>query len=119
MIPNRSLTSQVPTGSQPSQAQAGALAGVGPRPGNPAVVAPVPTGNAGASASSTSGTFCGHCGGQYDGGDGPPSYAHRTCGERLAMEPPRYCTACRRRMKVQVTPLGWSAECSRHGVLVP
>ena len=27
------------------------------------------------------------------------------------MEPPRYCTACRRRMKVQVTPLGWSAEC--------
>ena len=39
--------------------------------------------------------------------------------ERLAMEPPRYCTACRRRMKVQVTPLGWSAECSRHGVLVP
>ena len=33
------------------------------------------------------------------------------------MEPPRYCAQCRRRMKVQVTPLGWSAECSRHGVL--
>ncbi|PNH78675.1 hypothetical protein CXZ05_21435 [Arthrobacter sp. AFG20] len=72
------------------------------------------------STSSTTGgaAFCGHCGEPYDG-DGPPSYAHRECGERLAMEPPRYCTACRRRMKVQVTPLGWSAECSRHGVLVP
>ncbi|MDQ1058663.1 hypothetical protein QFZ23_002564 [Arthrobacter globiformis] len=67
----------------------------------------------------TTAAFCGHCGEPYDGGDGPPSYAHRKCGERLAMEPPRYCTACRRRMKVQVTPLGWSAECSRHGVLVP
>ncbi|WP_455769329.1 biotin synthase auxiliary protein BsaP [Paenarthrobacter ureafaciens] len=33
------------------------------------------------------------------------------------MEPPRYCTVCRRRMKVQVTPLGWTAECSRHGVV--
>ena len=109
MIPNRPLTSQGPTGSQPSQAQAGALAGVGPRPGNPAVLAP---GFAGP-------VFCGHCGEPYDGGGGPPSDAHLKCGERLAMEPPRYCAACRRRMKVQVTPLGWSAECSRHGVLVP
>lgn len=40
MIPNGPLTSQGPTGSQPSQAQAGAPAGVGRRPGNPAVVAP-------------------------------------------------------------------------------
>jgi hypothetical protein len=31
------------------------------------------------------------------------------------MEPPRYCTACRRRMKVQVTPRGWSATCIEHG----
>lgn len=72
----------------------------------------------------TNAAFCGHCGEPEDGGDRPPSYAHpasahHACGERLAMEPPRYCTACRRRMKVQVTPLGWSAECSRHGVLVP
>ena len=41
------------------------------------------------------------------------------CGELLALEPPRYCPDCRRRMKVQATPLGWQAECSRHGVLVP
>ncbi|MHC6219755.1 biotin synthase auxiliary protein BsaP [Arthrobacter sp. MMS24-S77] len=47
---------------------------------------------------------------------GPPtSDAHQGCQQRLAMEPPRYCATCRRRMKVQVTPLGWSAECSRHG----
>jgi hypothetical protein len=63
--------------------------------------------------------FCGHCGEPSDGGASPASDVHRRCGERLAMEPPRYCTACRRRMKVQVTPLGWSAECSRHGVLSP
>lgn len=36
MSPTRPLTSQVPTGSQPSQAQAGSLAGVGPRPEGPA-----------------------------------------------------------------------------------
>ena len=54
-------------------------------------------------------------------GERPTSAAHSTsdshqgCQQRLAMEPPRYCAQCRRRMKVQVTPLGWSAECSRHG----
>ncbi|TQJ36323.1 biotin synthase auxiliary protein BsaP [Arthrobacter sp. M29] len=66
-------------------------------------------------AGSAAGNFCGHCGEAYDGGDGPPSYVHHRCGERLTMEPPRYCAACGRRMKVQVTPLGWTAECSRHG----
>ncbi|WP_456236608.1 biotin synthase auxiliary protein BsaP [Arthrobacter terricola] len=35
------------------------------------------------------------------------------------MEPPRYCARCRRRMKVQVTPLGWTADCSRHGRMEP
>ena len=39
MIPTHPLTSQVPTGSQPSQAQGGPPAGVAPQPG-PAVVAP-------------------------------------------------------------------------------
>ena len=34
MSPTRPLTSQVPTGSQPSQAQAGSLAGVGPSTGS-------------------------------------------------------------------------------------
>jgi hypothetical protein len=33
------------------------------------------------------------------------------------MEPPRFCTRCARRMKVQVTPRGWSAECVEHGAL--
>ena len=79
MIPNRSLTSQVPAAAE----------------------------------------FCGHCGEPSDGDASPASDAHRSCAEHLAMEPPRYCADCQRRMKVQVTPLGWSAECSRHGVLVP
>lgn len=61
--------------------------------------------------------FCGHCGEAHERGESPPSYRHHSCRERLAMEPPRYCAACQRRMKVQVTPLGWTAECSRHGVL--
>ncbi|SER29632.1 hypothetical protein SAMN05444745_1319 [Arthrobacter sp. OV608] len=68
------------------------------------------------STATTTGNFCGHCGEASDGGDGPPSDVHQRCGERLAMEPPRYCGLCRRRMKVQVTPLGWTAECSRHGM---
>jgi hypothetical protein len=71
----------------------------------------------GVSTSSTTGDYCGHCGEPSDGGDGPPSDVHQRCGERLSMEPPRYCAACRRRMKVQVAPLGWTAECSRHGVI--
>ena len=29
----------------------------------------------------------------------------------------RYCQLCGRRMKVQVRPMGWLAECSRHGEL--
>ncbi|MBT2597099.1 hypothetical protein [Arthrobacter sp. ISL-72] len=70
-------------------------------------------------AGSQAGGFCGHCGEPDDGGTGPASCIHRRCGELMALEPPRYCPSCRRRMKVQVTPLGWSAECSRHGVLVP
>jgi len=80
--------------------------------------------------------FCGHCGGELTGAaagisesasrvtaEGPTSDtrlgapAHLGCRELLSLEPPRYCAQCRRRMKVQVTPLGWSAECSRHGSL--
>ncbi|WP_255769078.1 biotin synthase auxiliary protein BsaP [Pseudarthrobacter sulfonivorans] len=67
----------------------------------------------------TTAKFCGHCGEAYDGGANPPSYAHRQCEVLLQLEPPRYCADCKRRMKVQVTPTGWSAECSRHGVLAP
>ncbi|MFJ6027929.1 hypothetical protein ACIQCN_10755 [Pseudarthrobacter sp. NPDC092424] len=72
--------------------------------------------------------YCGHCGGDlqeeaYDGGAVPPSYAHQAaahqgCAHHLEMEPPRYCGECRRRLKVQVSPLGWRAECSRHGMIL-
>ncbi|SDW02518.1 hypothetical protein SAMN04487912_101169 [Arthrobacter sp. cf158] len=61
--------------------------------------------------------FCGHCGGAFaTSGEGPTSDAHHSCQQHLAMEPPRFCPQCRRRMKVQVTPLAWTAECSRHGL---
>ena len=35
----------------------------------------------------------------------------------LGLEPPRFCEQCGRRMVVQVSPDGWWAKCSRHGVL--
>jgi hypothetical protein len=74
----------------------------------------VPT--AGGPTGSSNGPFCGHCGDPDEAGP-PASDEHRRCGELLTLEPPRYCALCRRRMKVQVTPTGWSAECSRHGLL--
>ena len=55
--------------------------------------------------------YCGHCGDPIDGA------SHATCDARLVLEPPRFCTECRRRMKVQVTPRGWSAGCVEHGVV--
>jgi len=55
--------------------------------------------------------YCGHCGEAADARD------HAACRLRLEMEPPRFCVECRRRMKVQVTPRGWTAECVEHGVL--
>ena len=55
--------------------------------------------------------YCGHCGEPVDARD------HATCQRMLAMEPPRFCPACRRRMKVQVTPREWSATCVEHGAL--
>lgn len=36
-------------------------------------------------------------------------------GAQAGLEPPRFCGLCGRRMKVQVSPMGWIAECSRHG----
>ena len=57
------------------------------------------------------GEFCGHCGRSVPGED------HATCRAHLELEPPRFCTACRRRMKVQVTPRGWSATCVQHGTV--
>jgi hypothetical protein len=42
---------------------------------------------------------------------------HQRCAARRALEPPRYCAQCRRRMVVQVLPRGWSARCVEHGVI--
>ncbi len=56
-------------------------------------------------------TYCGHCGEPLVDGE------HGSCAQRLALEPPRFCVRCRRRMKVQVTPRGWSADCVEHGPL--
>ncbi|WP_444544199.1 biotin synthase auxiliary protein BsaP [Planotetraspora silvatica] len=53
--------------------------------------------------------FCDHCGRPAAEGD------HAACLAARAMEPPRYCPRCRRRMVVQVTPRSWSARCSEHG----
>lgn len=49
-------------------------------------------------------TFCGHC--------GEPGVVHDA-----PLDPPRFCTRCRRRMVVQVHPTGWTARCVEHGVV--
>ncbi|MER7003527.1 hypothetical protein ABT297_10825 [Dactylosporangium sp. NPDC000555] len=43
--------------------------------------------------------------------------SHAACAAARELEPPRFCPQCRRRMKVQVLPAGWSAACVEHGVL--
>ncbi len=57
-------------------------------------------------------SYCGHCGRVL--ADGTEA-AHDPCTARLALEPPRYCERCGRRMKVQVTPRTWTATCVEHG----
>lgn len=42
---------------------------------------------------------------------------HLSPSARAGLEAPRYCQICGRRMKVQVRPDGWLAQCSRHGEL--
>jgi hypothetical protein len=54
--------------------------------------------------------WCDRCGGAADDG------VHDECRRARTLEPPRYCGACRRRMKVQVMPTGWQASCVEHGV---
>lgn len=51
-------------------------------------------------------TVCAHC--------GEPG-THPVCVAALALEPPRYCVWCGRRMVVQVHPTGWAAKCVEHG----
>jgi hypothetical protein len=41
---------------------------------------------------------------------------HTACAAARDLEPPRFCPRCRRRMKVQVVPAGWTATCVEHGV---
>lgn len=55
--------------------------------------------------------YCDRCGDELAGGD------HAACQAARALEPPRYCGRCRRRMVVQVTPAGWTARCVEHGSL--
>ncbi|HEX5543082.1 MAG TPA: hypothetical protein VFX60_16225 [Micromonospora sp.] len=53
--------------------------------------------------------WCDRCGEPAaDGG-------HERCRAARTLEPPRFCPLCRRRMKVQVLPYGWSAVCVEHG----
>jgi hypothetical protein len=52
--------------------------------------------------------YCDRCG---------ESGSHPACAAARKLEPPRYCPACRRRMKVQVVPTGWTATCVEHGEL--
>ncbi|MFD1529434.1 hypothetical protein [Pseudonocardia aurantiaca] len=54
--------------------------------------------------------FCDQC------GEPATADGHERCAARRELEPPRYCPDCARRMVVQVTPVGWTATCSRHGV---
>lgn len=54
--------------------------------------------------------WCGHCGEELT------PEGHAACRRMAELDPPRYCAQCRRRMVVQVTPTGWSARCSEHGV---
>jgi hypothetical protein len=44
---------------------------------------------------------------------------HTGCAAARALEPPRFCRYCRRRMKVQVLPAGWLASCVAHGPVHP
>ena len=54
--------------------------------------------------------WCDRCGGALADG------RHTPCARARALEPPRFCRVCRRRMKVQVLPSGWAASCVEHGV---
>ena len=56
--------------------------------------------------------YCGYCGRERSQPD------HQVCGEKLQLEPPRYCSQCGRRMQVQVTPTSWTARCVEHGETV-
>ncbi|MDG4829922.1 hypothetical protein O7627_11475 [Solwaraspora sp. WMMD1047] len=64
-----------------------------------------------AAADGATGPWCDRC------GEAAGTGRHAGCVAARALEPPRFCPRCRRRMKVQVLPAGWSAACVRHGEL--
>jgi len=55
--------------------------------------------------------YCDRCGSAKIDGD------HAGCEAARKLEPPRFCAHCRRRMKVQVVPTGWTATCVEHGAI--
>ena len=55
--------------------------------------------------------------GAYNVYTGEPAGTPLPTAAQLGLEPPRFCAQCGRRMIVQVRPNGWSAKCSRHGLL--
>jgi hypothetical protein len=59
--------------------------------------------------SMAAGSWCDRCGEAIGSGD------HAGCLAARALEPPRYCAFCRRRLKVQVLPAGWRSVCVEHG----
>ena len=54
--------------------------------------------------------WCGQC------GEALTPEGHAACRRAAALDPPRFCGQCRRRMVVQVTPTGWTARCVEHGL---
>ncbi|MGW0433063.1 biotin synthase auxiliary protein BsaP [Micromonospora sp. NPDC003197] len=57
----------------------------------------------------TTALWCDRCGEAVGSGQ------HDACQAARELEPPRFCSLCKRRMKVQVLPAGWSATCVEHG----
>jgi hypothetical protein len=70
-------------------------------------------------------TWCDRCGAALPGEDhatgqdhapgADHSGDHAPCAAARALEPPRFCPRCGRRMRVQVLPAGWRAVCVEHG----
>ncbi|MCI4065016.1 hypothetical protein MRQ36_21580 [Micromonospora sp. R77] len=67
------------------------------------------SGEAAVSGAPVPARWCDRC------GEDAATGGHLACAAAQALEPPRYCVHCRRRMKVQVLPVGWSAVCVAHG----
>jgi hypothetical protein len=60
-------------------------------------------------------SWCDQCGQPLSEVDELTAGTHTRCALIRTLEPPRFCSACRRRMKVQVMPAGWVARCVEHG----